>query len=600
VQPPGPMRANWGLLTLAWALCLGCESGGPEEELPFDDEEFLSAVEELCGGGKCDSGTDWVSGRFATRGELPPTINVSWDAATLDRWSHQDQGVRSLPLSWALAVERPDSREPFFSEATTLRHGFLPDRKSAANPLGLPVGFTVRERDGRRSLGFTCAACHGAEVSVGGRAVRIAGGHGRQDFIGFADELAAAFRANLSRPDKAVRLLARIVRYEGLAATPEVAREIFEALRRSVEQARHTRDLYPVPAGPGRLDAAGRGANRVFGELVDERNYEPAVGPVSYPPLWDVPRFDWSHYNGAIRQNLARNTVEALGIGAELTVDDGGPRLLSSSVDFEALLWLEEATRALRSPGWPEAFGPLDTSLVAEGRALYGRHCGGCHGELGAGDRVLPFPSEFGEADAIGLRFFPLEEIGTDPTHAGEFARRTVLLTPALYRALGLPQGARVPAADAFAAATGGAGDVWFDARGIGVEERARLRAGRPNVWRAPRAYRARPLNGMWASAPFLHNGSVPSLVELLGPPGRRSVVFQVGSSELDPETLGFKGGPFKVDTRLPGNSNRGHTFEDRFDAGRPFTAQDGAVGPALSPREVRALVELMKALAPL
>lgn len=598
------MHRQWGLLALAIALGGACDPGGPEAGDPepdFDDDAFMAAAAETCGGGKCDSGSAFATERFAVRGDLPPTINVSWDAATLDRWSHQDQGVRSLPLSWALAVERADGPEPFFGDASIARFGFLSDRRSAANPLGLPVGFTTRERDGRKYLGFSCAACHGAEVSVAGHVVRIAGGHGRQDFIGFANALAEAFNANLRRPDKAVRLLARIVKYEGLAATPAVAREIFEAMLRNGATARDTRDLYPVPAGPGRLDAAGRGANRVFGELVDAKNYQPAVGAVNYPPLWDVPRFDWSHYNGAIRQNLARNTVEALGIGADLDVGQGGGKLLASSVDFGALVWLEDATRTLRSPGWPSQFGQLDRELVARGRVLYRESCAGCHGALdGDSERIVTFPSEFGEADDIGLKFFPLEDIRTDPTHADAFARRTVLLSAPLYRALGLPIGSRVPAADAFAAATGGAADVWFDAKGVSADEREALRHHRENIWRAPRAYRARPLNGLWAGAPFLHNGSVPSLVELLGPPEQRRPVFQVGSNELDPQTLGFKGGAFTVDTRQPGNSNAGHTFEARFDASRPFTAQDGVVGRALSPDEIRALVELMKALEPL
>jgi len=92
----------------------------------------------------------------------------------------------------------------------------------------------------------------------------------------------------------------------------------------------------------------------------------------------------------------------------------------------------------------------------------------------------------------------------------------------------------------------------------------------------------------------------VASLTELLGPAERRRTVFKVGSNRLDPETLGYDGGGFTVDTRLPGNANRGHVFDDRFDRSRPFTAQDGVVGRALSPSEIRALVELMKALEPL
>src|SRR5205085_2445537 len=72
-----------------------------------------------------------------------------------------------------------------------------------------------------------------------------------------------------------------------------------------------------------------------------------------------------------------------------------------------------------------------------------------------------------------------------------------------------------------------------------------------------PAYYKARPLSGIWASAPYLHNGSVPSLAELLKPPGERVTSFYVGSRELDPETVGLAataGARSSLfDTRLPG-----------------------------------------------
>jgi hypothetical protein len=73
--------------------------------------------------------------------------------------------------------------------------------------------------------------------------------------------------------------------------------------------------------------------------------------------------------------------------------------------------------------------------------------------------------------------------------------------------------------------------------------------------------YKARPLNGVWSSAPYLHNGSVRNLVELLTPADRQAT-FHVGTTEYDPATLGFRdAGPTVFDTSLPGNSNAGHTY---------------------------------------
>jgi hypothetical protein len=73
--------------------------------------------------------------------------------------------------------------------------------------------------------------------------------------------------------------------------------------------------------------------------------------------------------------------------------------------------------------------------------------------------------------------------------------------------------------------------------------------------------YKARPLDGIWATAPYLHNGSVPNLYQLLLPSTERATTFQVGSRVFDPVNVGFVSdeGPFRFDTLLKGNSNKGH-----------------------------------------
>jgi len=78
--------------------------------------------------------------------------------------------------------------------------------------------------------------------------------------------------------------------------------------------------------------------------------------------------------------------------------------------------------------------------------------------------------------------------------------------------------------------------------------------------------YKGRPLNGIWATAPFLHNGSVPNLNELLKPAAQRITKFRVGSREFDPVNVGYvNDGDFEFDTALPGNRNTGHEYEREF-----------------------------------
>jgi hypothetical protein len=102
-------------------------------------------------------------------------------------------------------------------------------------------------------------------------------------------------------------------------------------------------------------------------------------------------------------------------------------------------------------------------------------------------------------------------------------------------------------------------------------------------------SYKGRPLNGIWATAPYLHNGSVPTLADLLKPARDRPRTFSVGSREFDPEKVGFRTDDpsypiFRArnedGTPVPGNSNEGHEF-----------------GADLTGGERRALLEYLKSL---
>jgi len=103
--------------------------------------------------------------------------------------------------------------------------------------------------------------------------------------------------------------------------------------------------------------------------------------------------------------------------------------------------------------------------------------------------------------------------------------------------------------------------------------------------------YKANPIEGMWTSPPFLHNGSVPSLYDLLGPAAERPTTFYVGR-EYDPLKVGIdtsgNSGNFLFDTRSVGNSNAGHSFEDA-------PLGNGVIGRRLSPEERWAIIEFVK-----
>ena len=114
--------------------------------------------------------------------------------------------------------------------------------------------------------------------------------------------------------------------------------------------------------------------------------------------------------------------------------------------------------------------------------------------------------------------------------------------------------------------------------------------------------YRARPLDGVWATAPYLHNGSVPTMQDMLIPQDKRPKEFCVGSRQFDPVKVGLAtkdgepcGAWTSFDTRQLGNSNAGHSFEGTET--NPKKLPNGIVGPELKKRERDALVEYLKTL---
>ncbi|NRR31372.1 hypothetical protein HSX11_14415 [Oxalobacteraceae bacterium] len=115
-------------------------------------------------------------------------------------------------------------------------------------------------------------------------------------------------------------------------------------------------------------------------------------------------------------------------------------------------------------------------------------------------------------------------------------------------------------------------------------------------------AYKGRALNGIWVTAPYLHNGSVPTLYDLLLPAACppddkkaecRPATFQIGSREFDPVKVGMRSeyyAGFTYNTRLPGNSNAGHEY------GTAAIVKDGKTVPPLSKEDRPDLLDYLKA----
>ena len=134
----------------------------------------------------------------------------------------------------------------------------------------------------------------------------------------------------------------------------------------------------------------------------------------------------------------------------------------------------------------------------------------------------------------------------------------------------------------------------WYDAHNTPPAQRDKMNGFRPDGVRAPLSYKARPLNGIWATPPYLHNGSVPNIYALLSPVAERPKTFYLGSREYDPVHVGYQTagkfcGAFKFDSGLRGNSNSGHEFNNG--------SGPGVIGPLLAPEDRLAIIEFLKSM---
>lgn len=561
-------------------------------------------------------------------GYTPPDKVIfqdQWSAADRQIYYFTPQGtqVKGLRYDWFGALELPFSKDRFAAPEYLARFGFLvePQQKATpANPGNLPVGFARHQNAGSKEqfLDITCAACHTGELRFNGQALRVDGGTAQHVLPSsvptlrggsFGQALVASLTATYYNPWKFERF-ARTVLGDNYDAEHEQLRRDFKvSLNNFLRVAWNDthRGLYPTLEGPGRTDAFGRIANASFGDAISPENYRVANAPVDYPQLWDIWTFDWVQWTGSARQPMARNIGEALGVGATLSFFDAdgqplhGDERYPSSVRVRDLYQIEETLKRLKPPTWPEAlFGKVDLPLAAKGRALFTENCAGCH--------VPKTVQADGRPEQL-LNLIPLAAIGTDPNTANNIADNRYDLSALQWDTKELakldvelhPTPTEPLDVKSLSVAKGLAYVTAF------VEERAYKDAQVPPAERPQmdgfglpigvlefRGYKARPLAGVWATPPFLHNGSVPSLYQLLSPQDERSTTFYRGTFEYDPRHLGYRQEAFEngfvYDTRTSGNHNSGHEF-------RAGKRGDGVIGRLLQPEERWALLEYLKVL---
>lgn len=529
-----------------------------------------------------------------------------WSAAQVAAWSQGTQGSRLIPYDWWKALEQADSDRPFANVESLARFGLQPmdrlavgivlDRQDDADLSRTKLRWFAGQSSQELWVGLNCAACHTGHISYKGSSFTVNGGPSLFNYEAFVGMLDAAMIATRDNPAKWSRFAGRVLADRN---SPENQGLLRAAVDQFIARQRRASALNSSGQrfGPGRIDMFGHIFNAVQLVLNDsEPIAAPMDAPVSYPFLWDAYRQTQWQYDGIARPShldlgagrffevgaAGRDVGEMIGAFGEVVVPD---RLnngrWSTSLIADSLTSVNVLVRQLTPPKWPSQFGRLDQARIDAGRNLYRtRGCIGCHALVEPG------------ADAIEARMIPLianNPNNTDPARACFVARYlgrsgrllgrpsrflsgppiremesgTVLLSSVVTGALSSKLGNAYAAALSTAVASERETDP-KGAKSSDGNDQTGVCSGRTTV---PLAYKARPLNGIWATGPFLHNGSVPTLYDLLLPAARRPARFFVGTREYDPAKVGYVSDPgapgngFLFDTRVAGNSNQGHDF---------------------------------------
>jgi hypothetical protein len=532
-------------------------------------------------------------------------LEQNWSPSERNYFYHADQGSRLIPYELFLHLEQADNHHLLRDDLSMQSFGFIPATSSAANPDGLAIGLS-RNDD---YMGITCAACHTQQITYNNQSIRIDGGQSFIDLRAFLSAITASVKTTLNDASKLSRLEKNLF---GSNPSEQDKVELKAALSKQLAQriqyqtTNHTNSDY----GFSRLDAFGAILNKALSATGEADNFNEPNAATSFPYIWDTPQHDYVEWNGSQSNTgvgaLARNIGEAIGVFGEVTpetkkwlgfVDSGYP----SSIQTGTLRELEKTVAKLHSPQWPEAFPNIDIALSKIGRGVYEQHCIQCHVDINRTD-----PNRM-----IKVRMSTLDEVKTDPLMAKNaiFYRGKTGILEGKPRYYAVGEGLAKETRAIYVANNLMVGVLKNNPIQAKLAQRDAKKLGHEDVIYPPKyvdgkiieqgqevsdhallAYKARPLNGVWSSAPYLHNGSVHNLYQLLLPAAERDKTFYLGSWEYDPNTLGYvnkrTNNSFVFDTTLPGNSNAGHEYGT------------GAYGkPAMTENERWALIEYLKTL---
>ena len=398
----------------------------------------------------------------------------------------------------------------------------------------LPVGFT-KMTIGFPRVGNNCAVCHTMtyRIKEDAKPVFIPLGPGHtsnvEGFFRFLIDCAKDPRFNA---DNIMFQIAQVTKLD-LIDTVLYRYFIIPITKKRLLEREHQfqwiyNKAYP-DWGRGRDDAMN--LTKYF-MIKQEPPDDGTFGPTDFPAIWNLKKYDNPEgEKNPQRLNLAADTWDAYSVVMDSALGILGAAPHHQQAFIDQVRWVTDYAKAAPIPKYPEEF-PIDPAKAQAGSLVFDQHCAGCHAE---------------GSPKVG-RPLPLAEIGTNRDRLDSWNKNAAIKANQIVKDLGI------------------------DRRGLVEEDLI--------------GYNVPHLDGIWLRGPYLHNGSVPTLRDLLKPPAERPKLFYRGCDVYDPVNVGFKECPEgkridpPYDVSRKGNGNSGHVF-----------------GTELPASDIDALIEYMKTL---
>lgn len=461
-----------------------------------------------------------LGGVLAYRYLRPETTPAYPDIAEHFKYGSIGSEVSGLPY-WVWKA-LPDLFPEKFQGKDLSVFGFVYETDAKGNKRDLPIGLSRRTIQGVERAWFNCALCHTGtvrETADGPRQVIAAMPSNNLDLHALIAFVAGMADSPQLNPDKLIPAMKKAgAKIDWL--DEQVWR--FVAIPRLREALIETRAqlgpvlVYQPEWGPGRVDTFNPYKVIQFHQRFEDLTDAEKVGVADFPSIFNQgPRGEQKmelHWDGNNPSLQERNLSAALGAG-----------VTEQSVDHAAIDRVAEWLLSLHPPASP--YHP-DPKQVEAGRQIYAEHCAACHGSQGPDGYVF-------EGASLG-KVEPNTTLGADKSRLDSYTEQLRDYQLTLFK------------------------DV------DGGKYRFRY-------FKKTDGYANLPLDGLWLRAPYLHNGSVPTLADLLLPPDERPKAFVRGLDILDAEKGGFEAPGcvpgekpatgFCFDTAQRGNGNGGHLY---------------------------------------